>query len=119
MVHTSKFHIIALVFVVFLLEGCASARPYKYNGNYYMVGDSNCSKFNQRSSNAINCFNSDGEATGYRTAMTNQDMQMYNARQAQQDRDNKEQQRQNDRQADKNHQAYCNNMPKGTYGCNN
>ena len=107
-----------LILIASIIQGCASASPYKYNGSYYMVGDSNCKRFNQRTSNSINCFNSDGEPMGYRNAMTNQDMQMYNAQQAQNHRNQMEQQRQNDRQADKNHDNYCSMMPAGTYGCN-
>ena len=108
----------AAAFVMVFLHGCASASPYNYNGMYYMVGDSSCSQFRSRTSNTINCFDSDGNATGYRVAMTDQDIQMYNAKQAQQDRDLKELRRQNDRQADKNHATFCSSMPAGTYGCN-
>jgi hypothetical protein len=107
-----------LILITIFIQGCTSARPYSYNGKYYMVGDSNCSRFNQRAYNTINCFNSDGEPMGYRNAMTDQDMQMYNSQQAQNHRNQIEQQRQNDRQADKNHDSYCSMMPAGTYGCN-
>ncbi len=110
--------VLPLLCVIILMQGCASASPYRYNGKYYMVGDSSCDRFSRRTSNTINCFDSDGNPTGYREAMTDQDIQMYNARQAQADRDLKEQQRQNDRQADRNHDNYCSMMPKGTYGCN-
>ena len=92
-----------------LLQGCVSpsAEPHKYMGQYFMVGDSNCRRFNHRSYNTINCFDYDGVLRGYRAAMTDQDMQMYI-----------EKKRQNDRSADKRHDNYCSLMPPGTYGCN-
>lgn len=110
--------VLNIILMPAMIQGCASASPYSYNGKYYMVGDSNCRRFSQDSYDTINCFNSGGEFMGYRAAMSDQDMQMYNAQQAQAHRNQIEQSRQNDRQTDRNHAGYCSMMPAGTYGCN-
>lgn len=61
-----------------LLGGCAaSSEPQFINGNYYMGGDSNCSKYRMLSESRIMCINRGGEDMGYRDAMTSQQLQMY------------------------------------------
>lgn len=66
---------------IVVLSGCASsASPQKayHDGNYYLTGDNNCSKWRPLSQGRIMCYKSDGVTqTGYRTAMTQADMQMY------------------------------------------
>ena len=67
-----------LIFISTLVAGCAgSAQPYFYEGRYYMAGDSNCTRWNWLSSTRIMCSDSDGNQTGYRDAMTNQQLEMY------------------------------------------
>ncbi|MGO4809172.1 hypothetical protein AB4156_06130 [Cupriavidus sp. 2MCAB6] len=69
---------IATVFLAFAVAGCASpAAPNFVNGRYYMAGDSTCERYRVLSPSRIMCFNSDGQATGYRDAMTDQQLQMY------------------------------------------
>lgn len=69
-----------LVFLVVFLSGCMDAAPNFINGKYYMAGDSACSKVKVKDSNTINCYNSKGEYQGYRRAMTDQQLYMYNNR---------------------------------------
>lgn len=60
-----------------LLSGCSSGGPQFLRGNYYMTGDSNCKYSRARTANSINCYDSDDKLTGYRNAMTDQQLQMY------------------------------------------
>lgn len=77
---------ILLIVLVVALTGCASAMPNFYNGKYYMAGDSSCSRIRQHTEDKIMCMNSDGEETGWRAAMTDQQLEMwrYNNSMAQQ-----------------------------------
>jgi hypothetical protein len=50
--------------------------PKFYNGNYYWI-DSNCVQARTLTATSIECRNSDNEETGYRNAMTNQEIQAY------------------------------------------
>ncbi|MCP3017577.1 hypothetical protein [Cupriavidus basilensis] len=69
---------IATLFLAVTVAGCASsAAPNFVNGRYYMAGDSACERYRVLSPSRIMCFNSDGQATGYRDAMTDQQLQMY------------------------------------------
>jgi len=68
---------ISLVCLLLALVGC-SASPQFLRGHYYMTGDSNCRSSSERTDTSINCYNSDDENTGYRDAMTDQQLQMYN-----------------------------------------
>ena len=61
--------------------GCASAVPNLIDGKYYMAGDSGCTQGRKISDNRIMCVNSDGEDTGWRDAMTDQELQMYQHKQ--------------------------------------
>lgn len=66
-----------MVCLVVFLSGCMEAAPNLINGKYYMAGDSVCSKVKVRDSNTIECYNSKGEYQGWRSAMTDQQLQMY------------------------------------------
>lgn len=60
------------------LTGCASvAEPNLRNGHYFMAGDKNCKQGRNVSDTRIMCYNNKLQFTGYRDAMTQQDMQMY------------------------------------------
>ncbi len=60
------------------LSGCGrTAQPNFHNGRYYMAGDDNCVRSNMRNAYTINCYNSSGQYTGYRHAMNNQQISMY------------------------------------------
>ena len=66
--------------VVFMLAGCASyASPAFVNGGYYMGGDDSCVRWRALSSTRIMCQDKKGNDTGYRDAMTPDQMQMYQA----------------------------------------
>ena len=70
------------VVVVSMLSSCShSASPQFIRGNYYMTGDSSCRFSRPRTDTSINCYNSDDEPTGYRNAMTDQELSMYQHRQ--------------------------------------
>lgn len=72
--------IILSILVSLVLSGCSpfgGAVPYYYNNGYYMVGDSKCPKFETRSSDSINCFNSKGKHTERRYAMGPNELQAY------------------------------------------
>ena len=71
---------IVLIIGILVLNGCAmSAKPMRAtDGNYYMVGDSNCNG-NQTyvQYNRAYCYDRSGNYTGFRDALTAQDIQMY------------------------------------------
>lgn len=58
--------------------------PNFYNGNYYMAGDPGCERMRPLSSTRIMCVDKKGNDSGYRDAMTPQQMQMYQLQMAQQ-----------------------------------
>jgi len=63
-----------------MLAGCASyASPRFVNGGYYMGGDASCVRWRALSSTQIMCQDKNGNDTGYRDAMTPDQMQMYQA----------------------------------------
>lgn len=72
-----KLKRILLIFSVLLLASCAQAMPNLINGRYYMAGDAECAKVSVLSSSRIMCYRKDGTPTGYRDAMTDQQLQMY------------------------------------------
>ncbi len=78
-------------FIALGLSGCGGAKPNFYNGRYYMGGDSKCRKVTVRTSSSINCYNSKGGFTGYRNAMTNQQLSMYQHNQQQSNYDYQQQ----------------------------
>jgi hypothetical protein len=68
-----------------VMSGCAGeAAPNYFNGGYYMAGDSNCTRMSVLGASRIMCYDSDGNATGYRDAMSSQQLQMYQYNQSQQ-----------------------------------
>ncbi|WP_413479704.1 hypothetical protein [Vibrio hibernica] len=75
--------IISLMSVIVMLTGCASAMPNFYNGKYYMAGDSSCQRVRQYTEDKIMCIDGDGKETGWRQAMTDQQLQMWQHNQQQ------------------------------------
>lgn len=76
-----------LLGLAILLGGCvSSATPNFINGKYYMGGDPNCARYRIISSDRIMCANKNDEETGYRDAMTDQQLQIYMHERQQQDR---------------------------------
>ncbi|WP_448674123.1 hypothetical protein [Pseudoxanthomonas mexicana] len=68
-----------------ILVGCASsAAPRYFNGAYYMVGDASCVQGRPLSNTRIMCADKKGNDTGYRDAMSYEQMQMYQIQMAQQ-----------------------------------
>lgn len=62
----------------FAMSGCANnPMPNFYNGKYYMAGDDNCKFMRQIEPDKVMCQNSSHRDTGYRIAMTDQQLQMY------------------------------------------
>lgn len=61
-----------------LLSGCSStpsAKMTSVGGKFYMVGDSNCTYYKQRDENSILCANENKQTTGYRNALSDQELQ--------------------------------------------
>ena len=109
-----KFTIRILLFSLLLsLSGCYTAKPQFLRGDYYMTGDSNCRSSTQRTSTTINCYDSDGELLGFRTAMTDQELDMY--------RHNQQMKQQQSNQIyntnNQNKPVFCNTIGTMTY-CN-
>lgn len=74
-----------VLFLMVVLTGCASvASPSLLDNNYYMMGDSSCVRARFISDTRIMCIQNDGTETGYRDAMTPQELQMYQVRMIQQ-----------------------------------
>ena len=64
------------------LAGCVSAEPNFYNGHYYMFGDADCVKMREVTpGNKVMCFNANDQQTGYRDAMTDQQLYMHQSNQ--------------------------------------
>ncbi|WP_415834814.1 hypothetical protein [Kerstersia similis] len=62
----------------FLVVGCATGpTPNYFNGNYYMAGDESCVRLRPLSNARVMCIDKAGRETGYRDAMTYEQMQMY------------------------------------------
>lgn len=61
------------------LAGCATTAPAPnfLNGQYYMAGDASCVRMRNISPTRIMCANAQNQDTGYRDAMTPQQIQMY------------------------------------------
>lgn len=73
-----------LLLATLALAGCeTTAEPKPVNGNYYLTGDSNCKYTSQVGPTTILCYDAQQKATGYRNAMTPQDMAMWQMQQAQ------------------------------------
>jgi hypothetical protein len=68
---------ITLVVLVIFLGGCAVASPQNIDGKYYMGGDSNCARYTVVSDSRIMCMNKAGVGMGFRNAMTDQELEMY------------------------------------------
>jgi hypothetical protein len=69
--------LLSLFGILLSLSGCSTGGPQFLRGNYYYTGDSNCKYSRQLTNTSITCYNSDNEVTGYRNAMTDQQLQMY------------------------------------------
>lgn len=76
----SKLFIICMLATSVLLTSCASnnaASPQNINGKYYMAGDAACVRYRIIDSDTIECATNEGVSTGYRNAMTDQEIQMW------------------------------------------
>ena len=66
-----------------LLTGCASApAPNFFNGQYYMAGDASCESVRALSDTRVMCIDKDGKDTGYRDAITAEQITMWGQQQA-------------------------------------
>ena len=64
--------------LVIVLSACVSSpAPNFYNGRYYMAGDDNCVMMRALSPDRIMCINSKKQESGYRDALTDQQLYMY------------------------------------------
>lgn len=75
------FRCLPLLALVPLLAACSAptryAAPFFYNGSYYMAGDDVCRNILEVQQGRVVCRDANGQATGYRDAMTDQQLQMY------------------------------------------
>lgn len=77
---------IFILSLALLISGCMSAQPQKLGQYYFMGGDSECVRYRTTSNpQIVKCFDSKGNYTGNRSAMTSQDIQMYQYKQARND----------------------------------
>ena len=68
---------ISLLGILIGLSSCGGTPgPQFFQGNYYWL-DSDCMRFRSTTATSIECFNSDKVSTGYRNAMTDQQLNMY------------------------------------------
>ena len=68
----------ALFTVAMTVAGCAGpAGPVSFNGQHYMAGDSTCARITSLTPSRVMCHDSDGNETGWRDAMTPQDIENY------------------------------------------
>lgn len=68
---------------VLFLSGCAStAAPNFFNGQYYMAGDDSCKNMTVLTDTRIMCKDKEGVETGYRDAMTSEQITMWGQQQA-------------------------------------
>ena len=72
-----------VVFVALILSGCAqSGSMQNINGKYYIMGDNNCSRYNILNDGLVQCFNSNGNISEQRRALTQSEIQYVMNRQA-------------------------------------
>lgn len=83
--HSCKLSVLTSLASIILLSGCSSAGPHLINGEYYYGGDSECVSYRQtatqRSDGEISCYNSSGQYTGTRTALSLEEVQQYRQQQ--------------------------------------
>lgn len=104
------FSLTVLSFIGILsFTGCGGATPNAINGKYYMGGDSNCKRYRVISDDRIMCMDSDGRDTGYRNAMSNQELQMYQFNKSREDAAQSQLNYNNQQQANRNAQ-YLRNL---------
>lgn len=73
-----KLRALAALLTVGIISGCGNeAAPNFYNGGYYMAGDKTCTRINAIGPDRVMCYDKAGNPTGYRVAMTTQQLQMY------------------------------------------
>ena len=74
-----KYKLISLVAItVVSFTGCTKyAQPNFEYGHYFMSGDDNCRYTSRMSDTRVMCYNADKEKMGYRDAMTDQQLSMY------------------------------------------
>ena len=74
-----KIFLFSLLTIISLsITGCSkTAMPNFYNGHYFMAGDDNCRRMSSISSTRIMCYDKNGKEMGWRDAMTDQQLSMY------------------------------------------
>lgn len=75
-------HILFVVASALIITGCATtASPMYLNGNYYMAGDQSCFYSRPISDTRIMCLDKERYETGYRDAMSYEQVQIYHQNQ--------------------------------------
>lgn len=76
---------IGSILALLSLAGCAAtAQPNAINGRYYWAGDTSCSRYQQIGPSRIMCLDPKGQQTGYRDAMSQDELYMYQMNMARQ-----------------------------------
>ena len=64
--------------ILFLFTNCSTKpKTQPFNGKYYMLEDSNCRSFKSMKNDRVMCYDAHGKPTGWRKALSNQELQMY------------------------------------------
>lgn len=70
--------LLILVASTLAVSGCVGGpAPNFYNGRYYLAGDRSCRTMQAVSESRIHCRDKNGNLTGYRDALTDQQLQMW------------------------------------------
>jgi hypothetical protein len=81
--------IIFILSIISLFSACSSGGLVFYRNGTYYAGDEGCEQHRQATKNKIMCFDNKGKATGYRTAMSKREVDMYFQRRMQEIRNNR------------------------------
>lgn len=69
------FFILTIMLIVSACSSTPTAKMTPIDGKFYMIGDSNCIYYKKRDNQSILCANESQQTTGYRNALTDQEIQ--------------------------------------------
>lgn len=71
----NTFFILTIMLIVSACSSTPTAKMTSIDGKFYMIGDSNCIYYKKRDNQSILCANESQQTTGYRNALTDQEIQ--------------------------------------------
>lgn len=71
----NTFFILIATLTVSACSSTPTAKMIPIDGKFYMIGDSNCIYYKKRDNQSILCANGSQQTTGYRNALTDQEIQ--------------------------------------------